>query len=592
MTGSRAATTNRTARLLVWLVVPAVFIVYVITISPTVGLIDSGEISAGTYLMNILHPTGYPVYAMLGRLAGTLPLGAVTNRVALLSALLAAAGVGMFLWLALRLKLSRTAAGVSAMLLGLSIPVWGVAVDVEVYSLTLVLLALLWLAAARAEASGDGLLPLAYVCGLCLTNHMSALWAVIGAGVCVVLVYRTAIIRPLPVLGLAFVAALSPYLVLMVRAKAGPYFPWGDPVSLERLWWHITGRQYQVWMFSLPFGEVLKNAGRGFVIVGRGLLWVLVPAAAYGFVRFVRQRRALAAGLLVSAVLTFGYAVNYAIPDIEAYYIPCLLALLVFAAVGVDRLSARMGRWRYVLWVLVPAALLLNFRTVSRQGHYVAYDHAMNTLQSAAPNATVITDWWDLYSVVLYLGQVEHARNDVCMVDKELLRRSWYLKYLKRAYPWLAERSTPEIEQYMRYLNQFEHGRLRDDAAIQRCFIALLESFVARNPERPAYTTFDADAGIDAQQLLPRARRVPVGLLFELSTDTVLPRFDYTKLRIRVPRYGIDERTGICMQRYRFFVLRRANELALRGRPAERDTLVNWYVAQPVARLFPLPPRR
>jgi len=573
---------------LIWLVIPAAFAVYLLTLSPTVGLIDSGEISAGVYRLHILHPTGYPLYTMLGRLVSIVPLAAVTNRVALLSALLAAAGTGVFLALLLSLGISRASAGATALLLAFSIPVWGVAVDVEVYSLMLVLLSLLWLAAARAQA-GTGLVLFAYIGGLSLTNHMSAAWAVFGAGLCVLLTHRQRIARPLPMMALAFIAGLSTYLFLMLRARAGPLFAWGNPINLERLWWHVTGKQYQVWMFSLPMAEVLRNVVRGLGILGRSLVWVLIPAVLCGIVRLFRERRNLAAGLLASVILTFGYAVNYSIPDIEAYYIPCLLALMFFAAAGVDALPARFVRWRPVLWFLVPAVLLLNLPKVSRQGHYVAYDHADNTLQSARPNATIITDWWDFYSVALYLDQVDLVRPDVCIIDKELVRRSWYLRYLARRYPWLIEKSRPELEQYTSYLDQFEHGRLRDAAGIQRAFIALLESFVTRSPERPAYTTFDADAGVDARELLPAARRAPVGLLFELRVDTVLPGFDYSKWRIRVPRLGIDDRTSVCLQRYRFFVLRRANELATRGRLVERQALLDWYVAQPVARLAPLP---
>ena len=119
-------------RLLVWLVVPAVFVVYLVTLSPTVGLIDSGELAAGCYLLNIVHPTGYPLYTMLGRIASLVPVALVVNRVAALSALFAAAAVGLFLLLGLRMGLSRTAAGTGALLLGFSFPVWAVAVVVEV----------------------------------------------------------------------------------------------------------------------------------------------------------------------------------------------------------------------------------------------------------------------------------------------------------------------------------------------------------------------------------------------------------------------------------------------------------------------------
>ena len=142
------------AHLLVWFVVPLTFAVYLLTLSPTVGLIDSGELAAGCYMLNILHPTGYPLYTMLGRLATLVPVAMVVNRVAVLSAVLAACGVGLLLLLGLRLGVSRSVAGASALLFGFSFPVWAVAVDVEVYSLTLVLVLLLWLGAESADRGG------------------------------------------------------------------------------------------------------------------------------------------------------------------------------------------------------------------------------------------------------------------------------------------------------------------------------------------------------------------------------------------------------------------------------------------------------
>jgi len=583
--------TPRLHRLLVWLVVPLTFVVYLITLSPTVGLIDSGELAAGCNLLNILHPTGYPLYTMLGRLASLVPVAAVVNRVAALSALLAAAGVGLFLLLGLRLGLSRTAAGTGALLLGFSFPVWAVAVDVEVYSLTLVLVVLLWLAVESAERGGP-LLILAYLAGLALTNHMSVASTVLGVALAVILAYRRGLVRRIPVLALLFLLGISPYVFLVLRARAGPLLAWGNPYNLERFYWHVTGKQYQVWMFTQSFAEVIRNAGRGAGLLGHSFLYVFVPVVLYGAVLLFRRRRSLAVGLAVSAVAAFAYAVNYSIPDIESYYLPCLVALALFGVVGLDELVRRMGKWRQAIWVAGLAALALNFGASSKRGDYVAFDHATNTLASAGPNATIITDWWDAYSPVFYLQHVERARPDVCVIDKELLRRSWYFNYLARVYPWLVERSAAEIARYREYLDQFEHNRLRDPSEIQRRYVAMLVSFVTRNPGRPAYTTFDADAGADAKELLPGGARVPVGLLFQLRSDTLIPEFDYSRLKVRVPPRQPDMRTRASLERYRFFLMRRAQALAVRGRGEEIERLVSWYQFLPVSRAAPLPVRQ
>jgi hypothetical protein len=577
-------------RLLVWLVVPAVLAVYLITLSPTVGLIDSGELAAGCYLLNILHPTGYPLYTMLGRLASLVPVAMVVNRVAVLSALMAACGVGLLLLLGLRLGVSRTIAGSVALLVGLSIPVWTVAVDVEVYALTLVLVALLWLAAESAERSGS-LLLLAYLAGLALTNHMSGASAVLGIALATLLIYRRELVRRIPVLVLLFLLGVSPHLFLVLRARAGPLLAWGNPSDLERLFRHVTAEQYRGLMFSGSFVEMMRNAGRGALLLARSLVYVLVPVVLYGAIRLFRQRRNLAIGLAVSAFVSFAYAINYSIRDIESYYLPCLAALAVFTMVGLDGLAQRAGIWRHLAWATGLVALLLNFQVAGRQGDYVAYDHAMNTLASAEQNATIITDWWEFSSPAFYLQNVEGVRPDVCVVDEILMRNSWYFDYLARAFPWLIERSRPEVERYLQSLDEFDHRRLKDPAELQRRYLAMLESFVTQTPERPAYTTYDTDAGPVAIMMLRAAQRAPVGMLFQIRRDSVLPEFDYASLKVRLPRHEPDARTRGVLERYRYFMMRRAQALMACGQEDRIEPLLDWYESLPVSRLAPLPPR-
>jgi hypothetical protein len=60
-------------------------------------------------------------------------------------------------------------------------------------------------------------------------------------------------------------------------------------------------------------------------------------------------------------------------------------------------------------------------------------------------------------------------------------------------------------------------------------------------------------------------------------------------MRVRVPSRRLDDRARVTLERYRFFVLRRANALALKGRFAEAESALAWYRRQPVARLAPLP---
>lgn len=89
------------------------FALYLLTINPTFGFIDKGELVAAASTLGIAHPTGYPTIMMLGWLATKLlPFRAVL-ALNILSAGLTAAGVGM-LALALAEILRRLRSGAVA----------------------------------------------------------------------------------------------------------------------------------------------------------------------------------------------------------------------------------------------------------------------------------------------------------------------------------------------------------------------------------------------------------------------------------------------------------------------------------------------
>ncbi|NJN93791.1 MAG: DUF2723 domain-containing protein [Anaerolineales bacterium] len=180
----------------------AAFLLYLSTLAPTVLEADGGEFQFVPWLPGIAHPTGYPLYVLLGWLwTHLLPLGEVAWRMNLLSAVLAAIAVGLTYGVARQL-LDRTlpdspvparilAAAVSAASFAASHTFWSQAVMAEVYALhALFVAAILWLAlryrfTERSSAASDSKdIPprfagrndmagklLALTIGLSLTHH-------------------------------------------------------------------------------------------------------------------------------------------------------------------------------------------------------------------------------------------------------------------------------------------------------------------------------------------------------------------------------------------------------------------------------------
>src|SRR5688572_6250461 len=83
---------------------------YVRTLAPTLLLGDSAEFQTLASTLGVAHPTGYPVYLLLGKLFTWLPTGSIAYRVNLLSASAAALGLALLYLLGRRLGCRRSAA--------------------------------------------------------------------------------------------------------------------------------------------------------------------------------------------------------------------------------------------------------------------------------------------------------------------------------------------------------------------------------------------------------------------------------------------------------------------------------------------------
>ena len=74
----------------------AVFGLYLWCFQPDGGWGDGADFVLTSYFLGVPHPTGYPLTALLGKLAATVPAGAAAFRVGLLSSYSGALAVAVF----------------------------------------------------------------------------------------------------------------------------------------------------------------------------------------------------------------------------------------------------------------------------------------------------------------------------------------------------------------------------------------------------------------------------------------------------------------------------------------------------------------
>jgi hypothetical protein len=449
----------RTAHGVAWAAALAALWAYVLTLSPTVAWVnqgeDSGDLLVASATLGIPHPTGYPLFVLLGRVASFLPLGGLAFRINLIAALAGAAGVYFLARLVLEIAPGpRGGAGAmagavtAALVYAFSRGAWSQSVLSEVYSLNVALLGtILWCLARADRESSVRHLPLAaFLLGLGLTNHLLLLAAVPPLAA---VAARLALRKVIGGAGLVLLPLFAFWgytlvLYLPIRAAQGPEFSWGVPVTPHQLWWVLSGAQYVRNFFIrspaeiahyLAVGRWVVDFGPALGLLALGVVGALLPPA--------RGLMPVALSLAGSLALLSAYSIS----DDVGYWMPAGFAVAAVAGVGIaawwERGEGRPLVRGAALALCLAAAVsgsLRNGRAVDASHDVTPYLFAARNLDAVEPNALVLSEY-DGRTFALWFYKATEFRQTkphLVVVYKYLLVWPWYLHHLARTYPDLA----------------------------------------------------------------------------------------------------------------------------------------------------------
>lgn len=460
----------------------------------------------------------------------------------------------------------------AGLLMAFSRTLWSYATIAEVYTLNTLLILLVFFlmlrwrrriiedrrrigAAANATAPAvtahDALLYAgALVFGLALGVHHVTLALMLPA--LGVIVYRTEGPRFFTSKRLFYAALVSlaglvaVYAYLPLAMSRTPIISWGNPRALEEIWWHITGRQYQVFFAFTPkdLGDHLLEFGR-MALREFGVSWtpLTLALAIAGFGTLFKRDRTTFWFLVLMVSADLAYALAYDIAeDKDAYYLPAFISIAIAAGFGfrwvIQFCAARPWPRKSVYFAAVLSVLLAstialagNWPFNNRRHYFIAHDYVENLLGAIEPHGLLLTFDWQVASPMLYVQEVEQHRRDVKVVDVNLLRRPWYFDYLRHAYPDLMERSRDKIDAFTADLKEWERNPkiYAVDPVLNRRITALFQEMlqaIVTNENRiaPVYITSDVPFADKRDSELPKwinqtYQLVPRGLVFQLAGD-------------------------------------------------------------------------
>jgi tetratricopeptide (TPR) repeat protein len=430
----------------------AAFALYAAGACPTIYVGDSGELVAAVHTLGIPHPSGYPLYVLLGKLwTLLLPAGSIAHRMSLFSALCAALAVALVFLAARALGAARLAAATAAILFALSPSFWGEANVQRVYALNALFvalgsrLAMRWCGSERTNEKRDSeehddpdedfrtrerrFVGVAFLCGLGAANHtFLAVWG--GCFALSALVTDPGLLRRWRTLGAAGGAALlglSVYAFLPLRSRQEPRLDWGNPESWEAFVAVVTRRDFwprRWWSGWHDLPPILRDFFGSFAVelTSAGAAFALV-----GFAVALRRRRAALLFPLVALANVGVLAAHGSRSDLflwHRYYLPAYLSASLLVALGLDRAarwarerSARLATGVLALALGAAAALApLRCARFDRSDYRIAEQYSRTLLATLPPGAHLAASDDNILFVLIYLQLVEGVRPDVDLI--------------------------------------------------------------------------------------------------------------------------------------------------------------------------------
>lgn len=535
-----------------WITGFVILLIYAVTIAPNVLHIDSGELAAVQITLGIAHPTGYPLFTILGYIFSHIPIPvALIAKMNILAAIWCALGIVAFIFTAELILSNLTHFGIESkkerdskkkkkkaqaeqtepaeqksilpqlsvwlvvftaisagFILALNRTYWMQSIGVEVYSLHALLIILIiffllkaYLNKFEEEPNDINWYIFSFVLALGFTNHMTTILILPGVAYLYFSSFgfnKSSFARIGRMLFIFVTTLVLIYAYLPIRALQGPFINWGNPVTFENILRHVSGKQYQVWIFSSTeaakknlayfFNQLPIEYTLNLFFIAAGIIYSFFAARKI-FILFV-----------ITFITTVAYSINYDIKDIDSYFLLAFISMAVFALFGLLLMFKllRDKNLKYILpiglaFIFTGVQFYVNFDEIDQSDNLTFKDYTQQILLTTGKNGMVLSYQWDFFiSASYYFQNVDKMRTDVKIIDKELLRRSWYFVQLDRYAPAVMASIVPERDQFLRLLAPFEKEVPYDANSLELSYRNLMKKLIENNIDtRPVYVSVE-----------------------------------------------------------------------------------------------------
>ncbi|MEW6104503.1 MAG: DUF2723 domain-containing protein [bacterium] len=417
------------------------FGVYLHTLAPTVTSGDVGDHIVCAWLLSIPHPTGYPLYMMLGHLFCLLPIGNLAYRMNFLSALFASLSVMLLFFSGRKLNLSLFFSCFSSFLFGFSWVFWSQALVAEVYTLNIFLISLIVSLLLNLKER-KSLLLLGFLFGIGLSHHLSISFIIPGTILFIIMRKKPFEIKQIVLSSFFLIIGILLWLYLPIASLDNPYLAWGSIKGIKELFYFATGREFTQhhllnfcskdeikWFFYLFFDQFL----------------FLFLIGLFGLFCMAKKKFGLFVFFFTTIVINLIFALHYHIYDIEVYYLPTFFILSLLIGYGTNEIFKMLKKRVFVtigsffLIIILLVLFLRDLPSVNMRDYYSIYDYGMVILKTV-PDKKVLFDTSHVgYFSLWYLLVCEEVEREVCVIPEGWLSKPWTIEGFKKKHQWFRE---------------------------------------------------------------------------------------------------------------------------------------------------------
>lgn len=449
------------------------FIFYFRNLSPYIYGGDSGDLLLAVGVKGIAHPSGYPLFTLLGILFSFLPINqTLAFKVGLLSAFFSSLSAFFLYLISFALTKDKMISFISSLTLAFSYIFWLYAEVVEVFALaSFFILLLIYLALLFYEKKTIFYLYLiSFFAGLSLSHHLVVL-SVLPFLLVIILRRDWKIIfnyKSIIKCFFLFLLGLLPYIYIPIAASHYPVYSWDNAVNLKNFIHLVTRADYSWGISTIQKGSLSHSLNMRFFVLLKyftDLFYLITPfvlgVSILGIFNLICRRRFfilfsfLSIYILLGPFFVFYSAIpnlfNYTMGVVERFYVFSLIFIAIFFSLGcsfainlinkiVSLKKTPIGRIKfyglalYLIFLIIPVYLLIaNFKATDFSNASAGEEVAKDYLRDLPLNSFLFISGDTATLNIWYVQHILGFRKDIRVINSQVPNLD--MKFVNEIYP-------------------------------------------------------------------------------------------------------------------------------------------------------------